>query len=161
RGDGGSETGLRRVPRSGTGAGRLLPGPHEPARVRHVPGYAAIRPGDPRPGGSDELGDVPSLLPNDRLAERHIANRVLGGRARLPVLGDTPVELQELALERRLERDRLDGPPRAGALLASTLQPQLDRRAAKERRGNEERRPPLEIAHHELQTAHEIQIGSV
>src|SRR6266480_6146313 len=57
------------------------------------------------------------MLPDDRLAERDVANRVLGGRARLTVLGDARVELDQLALERRLERARLDGPPRARAFL--------------------------------------------
>jgi hypothetical protein len=44
------------------------------------------------------------VLPDDRLAERDVAHRILGGRARLAVLRDTCVELQRLAFERRLER---------------------------------------------------------
>src|SRR3989441_13276374 len=98
--------------------------------------------------GGGSLGG--KVLPDDRLAERDVANRILGRRARLSILGDTRVKLQQLALERRLERDRLDGPPGARALLASTLQHQLDRRAAQEGRGKDQSGSPLRVKEREL-----------
>src|SRR6202140_4740442 len=45
-------------------------------------------------------GEIPlqalggEVVPNDRLAQRHVANGVLGGRARLPIFSNAAVELQ-------------------------------------------------------------------
>src|ERR1700682_2833729 len=94
--------------------------------------------------------DSGQVQPDDRLAQGDVANRVLGRRAGFSIVRNTGVELQQLTLERRLERNRLDGAPGARALLAAALQHQLDRRAAQEGRRKHQGRPPLRVKEGEL-----------
>src|SRR5579864_4188710 len=73
-----------------------------------------------------------------RLAQGDVGGGLGGGRPRLLALGDAGVEMDQLALERLLEGDRLHRPPGVRRARGPALQDQLGGRAAQEGRGEDQ-----------------------